>query len=65
MKRLKQSVAGAVFVLALLVLIGGSFIAFVPSPAQADMFSAGNWDQGGSICSCPVTVGDCVCRFKE
>ncbi len=32
--------------------------------ASAQTYSAGNFRPGTSICSCPVTVGNCVCEYN-
>ena len=31
--------------------------------AEGTKYAAGNFRTGTSICSCPVTVGDCVCEY--
>jgi len=47
----------------LLILAGAIGMAVTPAEALvADpKFSAGDYNDG--ICSCPVTVGNCVCKF--
>ena len=50
----------------LAIMAATLFLAFASQPASADVFSAGNKSgPGGSICTCAVLVGDCVCHFPS
>lgn len=39
-------------------------IASAAAPSPGDVYSAGTKELGGDVCSCPVMVGNCVCRVK-
>jgi hypothetical protein len=64
---LKQTTLGAVLAVAGMFAITAYFVS--PSRAKADdappitSYSAGY--AMGPICSCPVTVGNCICAFTQ
>lgn len=58
---LSKRLAGALAGLALMAALVCGMVLAAPSPAEAQRFSAGDFSDG--ICSCPVVVGDCVCKF--
>lgn len=57
-----KKLAGFLSALAIVALAMTGAVVFMPAPAAADIFSAGDLADG--ICSCPVSYGDCVCRWK-
>lgn len=54
---------------ALIIVAATFFFAFgAPSasaaaPSPRDTYSAGEKQLGGDVCSCPLMVGNCVCRI--
>lgn len=59
---MSKKLAGTVAGLALIAAMVCGMVLTAPSPAEAQLFSAGNFSDG--ICSCPVNLGDCVCKFN-
>lgn len=43
------------------VLLAAGAAVFAPAEVSAATVRAGNKDD--FICTCPVTVGDCICRY--
>ena len=60
---MQRKLSGALAALAFVAAIGGGAIIFTPEPAQAQLFAAGNAQDG--ICTCPTDWGNCVCKITE